>query len=194
MKQLSLIFCIGLLSACASQPQIVGGDKLDQSYAFAGGAFDEGGTIIIAAKARNSNGRLEICGARIQSKIAASAPNAADAVVEASRIELNGRTVMQNLSQLNTVEMTNNVNGQPTTCLLFEDPLDGSPDSLTVNVPFLQMRFDRENITTFFPGPVAQVIGERPATEAEIAAAAEAERARLANSEPTVSEDDMRQR
>jgi len=168
---------------------------LDRSYTIAGGSFDEGGTIVIAAKARNANGQLEICGARIQSKIASTAPNADDNVVEASRIEVDGSTVMQDLSAFNKVSMTNNVNGQPTTCLRFARPWSSDTDNvITVNVPFLQMRFDRENITTFFPGPVAQVIGEKPPTAAELAAAAEAEKAREANKTPAATLEDMEER
>ena len=166
---LTLLFA-GILASCASRVPISGGGKLDQSYSYAGGAFDEGGDIIIAAVARPNLGRLEICGARIQSFIATSVPNSDSEVAAGARVVWNGKTVMRNLSKFNVVPMFSNVNGQPTTCFLTGHAWTGEPGTLEVVVPGYQRRASREQVTKFVPGPVAQVIGENPLSEEALAA------------------------
>ncbi|MEM7056771.1 MAG: hypothetical protein AAF557_04230 [Pseudomonadota bacterium] len=157
-----------LLAACGGGPKLQGTDAIDQTYTVAGGKFDAGGTVLVAAAARDFGGRLAICGARLQDKINSSIPGAEEAVLLSSYVTVNGDTVMRDLRNLSRLSLGDNLTGRPAKCFVTGDRWPGGSPEVAVRLPRHQDRSNRQRVVTFMPSDEVPLVIQPPQPTAPV--------------------------
>ena len=142
ISTLSVLLLVGMIvSGCVSRGERTGQMPIDRSFTTDGFRWLDGGTVYIYVKARENQGKVEICAARMWTGGPASHEDLNSEVMDAAVIRIDGKGVIHGLGFANPIPLTDNVIGQPAACA--RSTVDWSPgySRATVAVDIPNMKF-----------------------------------------------------
>ncbi|MEM6588262.1 MAG: hypothetical protein AAF641_07410 [Pseudomonadota bacterium] len=118
-------------------PSLAATAKLGPNAVISGGEYSTGGGLTVAVEARNTEGKLAICGIWAQStSMSAYTRQAASAVLTKAVVQIDGQTVWRNLNFLNRVGPAKTYAGEPSGCMFLNRAWTGDPTArMTVRIP-----------------------------------------------------------
>lgn len=130
-----------IISGCAGKGKQSTGTSIDRSFTVAGYQWKTGGTVYVFLTARESQGRAEVCAARMATKAAVSTYRYNDDALAAASVFVDGDRVLTGLAFSNVLDETNDVLGEPANCRLSSAAWKPSYDGAEVTARIPRQRF-----------------------------------------------------
>jgi len=106
-----------ILSGCVTSGERTGQTSIDHSFITSGFRWTVGGTVYIFVAARENQGKVEVCAARMATRSPAATLWFDDKVLAAASVRVDGGRVLTGLDFANVLSETNDVLGKPATCV-----------------------------------------------------------------------------
>lgn len=163
--RLTIASLLLLIAGCAPAVQISGGEEVDARYATAGGIWNDGAVITVAARLREEQGRVAVCGVWTVDEASTLTLFLHDRIVQAGSIRLGGQTLVNNLRYMPRVAHGPDLSGAGARCVLTEVAWEDAFADLGPEIRLPRQRLNGgrgsdEPQITFRQAPVPRLIAD----------------------------------